>query len=474
LTPALDARAFKLALAELKLRLLTSESSHHQFTRYGNAWGDKAAELERAALQVYEERPQSLSRVISVTHYLHHDLHALAKAIEILFLAERDKVLDSAGRERLVNYLQLAERYAESIPLLEGVIERDPYAIAYRAQLLVAYHRAKRPQQMQESLAAIEKHFHAAGRWNEQNIVTLADACNECELIEQAAGYWDEAISLHQRARPRGAGRDEELSGLYKKVARARSELGQTKPAIDAALAAVVSSGAGFEQQTDARSVLDEVLSQAKDLEDYLAQWDEETAKSGQDSPLLRRAIGQCFQERGDYARAITQLRHAARLQPEDKQIRESLIDCYAASEQPEAEIKELIALANIDRHDATIYERLMGRMANRSTDLVLAGQASRWDAEAERAATSIVEAAPSEAETHASLAKIRENQARWDEAIVQWEPSGLLGLAGAQIRGKHFDAARETLKKLRAAKWPERFNTVDNERMNLERQLPK
>ncbi len=108
--------------------------------------------------------------------------------------------------------------------------------------------------------------------------------------------------------------------------------------------------------------------------------------------------------------------------------------------------------------------------------------EAARWSAEAERAATSIVEVAPGEAESHRTLARIREDESRWDEAIVQWEqvarlralePTGLLGLANAQLRGQHPDAARATIKKLRATDWPARFTNAADEINMLEAALP-
>ena len=100
-----------------------------------------------------------------------------------------------------------------------------------------------------------------------------------------------------------------------------------------------------------------------------------------------------------------------------------------------------------------------------------------------ERALTNIIEAAPNEAENHQALAKIREKQQRWDEAIQHWqevaelrrlEPTGLLGLAAAQIQGKHPDAARKTIEQLRKTEWPARFNDVLRSIPDLEHQLKR
>jgi tetratricopeptide (TPR) repeat protein len=326
---------------------------------------------------------------------------------------------------------------------------------------------------MRELLAETDKHFHADGRWQEQNISALAEACEKCALTEQAAAWLDEAISAHQRSHPRGAGRDQQLSGYYQRLALARSTLGQTKAAVDAALAGVVSSSDDHSRQSESRATLDRVLNNAKDLDVFVHAWDEEATKSGQDSPLLRQAIGSVFKKREQFEPAVAQLQLAARLQPNDRETRKTLIECYDSTGQTQHVIDQLLALAAIDPRDPEPYERLMGRLSNAAKSDAAANhaeQAGKFTAEAERAATSIVEQAPGEAEAHARLARIRETASRWDEAITQWEqvarlralePTGLLGLANAQIQAKRTTAAQETIKKLRATTWPERFKDV-------------
>ena len=83
---------------------------------------------------------------------------------------------------------------------------------------------------------------------------------------------------------------------------------------------------------------------------------------------------------------------------------------------------------------------------------------------------TSIVEVLPNESESHQMLAGIREQQNRWPEAIAEWEhvarlrvlePTGLLKLAAAQIHERLWDKAQQTLRKLDANNWPERFGDV-------------
>ena len=98
-----------------------------------------------------------------------------------------------------------------------------------------------------------------------------------------------------------------------------------------------------------------------------------------------------------------------------------------------------------------------------------------------ERAYTSIVEIKPSESDAHAMLAKVRQEQGRWNEAIGHWrqvsvirspEPTGLLGLAKAQLHLGQWKAADDTLNKLEKTTWPPRFGNVKSQIRSLRSQL--
>jgi tetratricopeptide (TPR) repeat protein len=104
-------------------------------------------------------------------------------------------------------------------------------------------------------------------------------------------------------------------------------------------------------------------------------------------------------------------------------------------------------------------------------------------EAEAERAATSIIESSPNEAESHTAMAELRQKQNRWAEAIPHWErvaefrrlePAGLLKLTEAQLHEKQFDEARKSIDKLQKTEWPSRFNDVVNQTRQLQERLPK
>ena len=99
----------------------------------------------------------------------------------------------------------------------------------------------------------------------------------------------------------------------------------------------------------------------------------------------------------------------------------------------------------------------------------------------AERAYTSMVEVKPNEAESHRRLAKVRQAQRRYGDAVVQWhqvvrvrrlEPDGWLALASAQIEARQFDGAHKTLKHVVDTVWEARFKNAKSRAHDLQRLL--
>ena len=393
-----------------------------------------------------------------------------ARGIEILMIAHNSGLLDESAQAELVQFLQNESRYAESIPLLEGLMKAQPDSMTYRTQLMAAYYHSMRPEQLATLVKQIDTHFHAEGRWTEGNIAEFGKSCLGCNLNELAVGYLNEAISLHQRDHGGRTLNDATLSDFYQHLAGAQSRLGRTKEAVDAASAAIVCWGPRHNHRGYALQSLAQVLSNAADLDDYVKHLDAEAAKTGQDSPILRKEIGKVYQAKGNLPKAITQYELALTLQPLDKEVHQALIVCYDSSQQADKATRQLMALIDFDRHDLKLFTQLAERMKGN-------------EAEAERAATSIIEAAPNEAENHAALAELRQQQNRWNEAIPHWEqvaelrrlePTGLLKLAAAQVHQKQWEAARTTIDRLNKTEWPARFNNVTNETRQLQERLPK
>jgi len=299
-------------------------------------------------------------------------------------------------------------------------------------------------------------------------MAALARSCLDNGLYEQSAAYYKELIPLHERTQPnRGIG-NWTLSNYYSNQARAYAGLGKTAEAVDAACGAVVSSRR--DQRGEALRSLHDVLRDARDLDAYVVQFDKETASNGLDKPIVRKALGQVYLQKGQFGKAIAQLNLAARLQPNDAETYKALVDCYDKQEDRDGAIRQVLRSLELLRRDIERYKDLGKRLET----------IGRRD-EAERAYTSIVEVLPNESEGQAMLAEIHQEQNRWNDAIVCWEqvariralePTGLLKLAAAQIHEKRWDDAAATLQKLRSRSWPGRFGDVLDQVQKMERQV--
>ncbi len=383
-------------------------------------------------------------------------------------IAHQQHLLDASQQIVLCDYLHEQKRYAESIPILEPLVDRHPDVMEYRTRLMTAYKHSSRDEQLQKLLADTDAHFRQAGRWTEANIALLAKSCLDNELFKAAVKYYGEVIPLHQRtAANRGIGQGT-LSNYYSNQARAYSGLGQTKEAVDAAAAAIVAWGPSYNQRESTLDSLEYVLKNAKDLDEYVQSLDNKAETEHEDSPIIRERIGMVYAERRDYKKAIEQYRIALALKPSDVETHKKLIAAYDAIHDQKGAIEETLALVDLDRHNLELYKKLAERL---KTD----------DALSERAMTTIVEAAPSEAEHHQAFAEMLEQQNRWADAIDQWkqvaelrslEPNGLLHLAEAQIHEREFKNAQETLEKLHRTEWPSRFQDVRTKIQRLEEQI--
>jgi tetratricopeptide (TPR) repeat protein len=331
-----------------------------------------------------------------------------------------------------------------------------------------AYFHTGRKDDLLALLKQTDAFFHEKDRWQEQVIAALAAGCLDNQLYPQSVAYYNELIPLHQRTQPRRGIGNGTLSAYYTQLAHAYAGLGKTAEAVDAAAGAIVSWGPTHQNRTQALEALKQVLRDAPDLDAYVAARDAQTAQNGLDSAVIRKALGQVYLGKGDFAKAIVQLQLAIALQPNDAETHRLLIDCLDRQGDKQKTIVALLSAAELSRRDVKLYQDLGRR---------LEGQPK----EAERAYTSIVEVLPSESESHALLAEIRQQQNRWPEAVTQWkqvariralEPTGLLKLAEAQIHLRQWDDAAQTLHKVGARSWPQRFGDVRARVRQLEGQI--
>ena len=333
---------------------------------------------------------------------------------------------------------------------------------------MLAYFKTARKAELLALLKQTDAFFHEKDRWGEHPLSRLADSTLKNELFEQSVAYYKELIPLHERTQPnRGIGNGT-LASYYVGRANAYAGLKKTPEAVEAAGGAIVAWGPRHENRAKALETLKDVLLKSPDLDAFVAHFDQVK----QDSAIIRKALGQAYHEKSQYAKAIKQLELAATLQPNDAEVHQLLVESCDKTGDKEGALRRLLQAVQLSRRDLKLYEALGKRYAE-------AGQPK----EAERAYTSIVEMQATEAESHALLAEVREKENRWPEAIAHWEqvarlralePTGLLKLAAAQIHEKRWDPARATLRKLQARGWPPRFDDVREEVRKLEERLPK
>lgn len=205
-------------------------------------------------------------------------------------------------------------------------------------------------------------------------------------------------------------------------------------------------------------------------LDGLVKYCDEKAAKSGQYNYLLRKTIGNAYKESEQYPLAIKQLQLAVELQPGDREIHESLIACYDLADDKTSAARQLFELTKLFPREVELYNQLGDRLGDEQL-------ADKYPNGKERALTSMIEMLPTETEGHTQLAKIRQQQNRWDDAIVHWqrvaeirskEPDGLLNLCRAYLHQQQHSKARSAFNKLRQTVWPSRFDKT------LEDELPK
>jgi tetratricopeptide (TPR) repeat protein len=469
-----EARLLKFVLAELRRDLESRQARNRpMYSLYqGGAyyWKEKEAEFTKVAEDVLARKGQTAAAVEYVAEYLAHGVGKRDRAIEVLEDAHRRKLLGESGIVQLLVYLQDAGRYGASIPLLVPLVKDRPDNLDYRVRLMRAYFHTDQRGELLAQLASTDAFFHEKDRWTEPVIATLARSTLETRLPAKAVLYFQEAVGRHEREQPRHGQGDAVLSGYYADLARAFSGLGKTAEAVDAAGNAIVSWGPYHQQRDEAVKALLQVLREAKDLDGYVTHLNKQTAETGLDNPVVRKALGQVYAEQGKHREAITQLQSASDIQPNDAETQRLLVAELDKAGDTEGAYRQLLQAVQLARRDIKLYQEMGKRLALLDRPR-----------EVERAYTSIVEMLPNEAESHALLAEVRQEQGRWAEAIAQWEevarlralePTGLLKLAAAQVHEQRWDDAAATVQKLRARAWPPRFGDVGQQVRELERRI--
>ena len=347
----LEPRLLAIVLAQLRVDL-QSQRHRNRAIYYGPAngsfWQEKAADFAHVAGEVAAKNRQSGAAAVAIADYLVEGLKRPDRAVEILLDAHRRQLLDDAGQEKLARLLQERSRYAESVAVLQPLVRRQADNITYRVLLMRACFHTARSADLTALLKETDAYFHQKDRWCEWFMCQLAEGCLESGLPEQSAGYWREAIAAHQHAAPRRGIGDDTLGGYYGGLARAYAGEKKTPEAADAACGAVVSWGPRQSQRAEALATLQKVLDEAQDLDGYLTALDRRAAAAGEDNAIVRKAAGQVYAARKQYARAVTQLRAAEELQPGDAETYRALLECYDRLNDQHGAIETLLRCARV------------------------------------------------------------------------------------------------------------------------------
>ncbi len=465
----LEPRLLALVIAELKRHMRTHSARGQEmyYNDYNRFWMDKAADFAKAAEEVLAENKNDRESIKYVAGYLLNGLDLADRGIEILFDAHRRELLDDGGKQLLISALFSQRRHGEAIALLEPLVAKQPKAFGWRTQLMHAYFKTKQPEALLKQLAQTHKLFIDPYPNDEGNLAAMASSTLENELYEQAANYYEKAIKIRTDALQSRTQGDGTLAGYFQQQAKAYSGLGNTALAVDKASAAIVLWPARHDQRTEAVNLLYSLLNMSPSLDAYVMHLDKEVDKSQQDRPIVRQQIGKVYQEKFmAWDKAIKQFRLAMEGAPNDADLHQRLIDCLDAKGDAAGALAQSLESLELSRRNLELWSNLAERFAGLEQPI-----------EAERAATSLVEVSPHEAEGHAKLASYREQQDRWDDAIFNWqevaklrklEPTGLLGLAPALLHQKRLPEFDAALKQLENGTWPQHLEE------RLKEELPK
>lgn len=457
-----------LVCRELRRQLETGQQTNSSMYHNNNSyfWGEKADVFAQVAEEVLTKHPDSGKIAFQVAHYLYEGLDRYDRAIQILAAAYERELLDENGQSYFAQCLTRQSRHAEAVPVLEHLVAWRPDALGYRTRLMAAYFGSQRPADVERCRAEADKHFRQPKFWRENVAYSLGSACRNCQLDKHAVVYLEDAIALHRKARNDRVQGDHQLSNFYYELAESYSRLGNTQKAVDAASGAIVCWSRNHDERRRSVKRLTDVLRRAKDLDAYMATVDAEAEKTGLENPVLRKAAGRAYENNGKPEKAIVQYIRALESQPNDVETHSYYTNILRKLNKKETLPEALLAWHRAAPRDLSVIQQLQQAY----TVMELPEQT-------ERAGTMLVESQPLEASAHQAMAELRQQQNRWEEAALHWrrvaelrelEPTGLLGLAKAQMHLKQTEEAQESIDKLLAKKWPERFGNVHDQARRL------
>ncbi len=156
------------------------------------------------------------------------------------------------------------------IPVLEPLVTLRPDSMQYRTDLMTAYFRTERPEQLETLIGQTDLYFHEGRRWSESNVAQFGAGCVGARDWKRAKVYFTEAIALHQRAHSGSGLNDNTLSQYYQNLASAESVFGNSKEAVTAAMSSIVCWSVRHDYRQHAIDSLKSALSALKDLDAFV------------------------------------------------------------------------------------------------------------------------------------------------------------------------------------------------------------
>ena len=171
-------------------------------------------------------------------------------------------------------------------------------------------------------LAETEAYLHDQNLWTEVNVAMLSKCVYDSKMYKVAVRLYEELIPMYQRARPNQSAQDDttqgyyalvggenRLSTYYQNLARSHAKRRNTIAAVNAAAGGIVSRGGSQSDRYFATNTLHSVILSSKDRDRLIAHLDLQAEQTGQDSAIIRKALGMALLDIKETEKAIPQLK---------------------------------------------------------------------------------------------------------------------------------------------------------------------
>lgn len=427
-------------------------------------WDQHKADVRRGVLQVLESHPDDPDLACEVARFLALALERTEEAVAILLSFEEKSDLDIRGRVFLAEWLMGLDRLDEAYQYIEAWIREAPDERSLHFLLIKASGRLNRTVRGREAAHAAARCLMRTGGWNAESAGKLANICLGSGLSEVAAVYAAQALFLLQRLDAHSS--DDEVLDVYKLLMNCHIKVGNLQKAAEVACDGIEALQDNPDDCDDLREILESLLYKSDELEDFASLCHVKYVAAGRENLFIRKVLVWVLLnlDRIEAARPHMEALKQAGLY--DAELHDCLIQAYLRTGNREAAGKLVLLPPHRNVRDLDFYKKQGDVHA-------LADE----HGQAERAYTTMVEFSARESEGHERLARIREGQERYEDALQHWrrvreirprEPGGILGEANCLILLKQTGEARTLLEKIVSRPWHPRFEDTVYDARNL------